>query len=68
MENTDKELLDIAEKMLAQLENDYWQTQQCNLLPQVECPEEEVNHEDYHVLDGDDEPDHMSGSEESAEE
>ena len=64
MEKTDQELIDIADKMLAQLENDYWQTQQFNLVPHVECPEEEVGHEDYHVLDGDDEPDHMSNSDE----
>lgn len=68
MEKTDQELIDIADKLLAQMENDYWQTQQCNLLPNVECPEEEVEYEDYHVLSGDDEPDHMSGSDESAEE
>ncbi len=65
MENTQQELINIADKILAQLENDYLQTQQFNLIPHVQCPEQEAGHEDYHVLDGDDEPDHMPDSNES---
>lgn len=64
-EKTDQELLDIADRMLAKLEREYWEVQNQNfVMPgSVECPEEEPNPDDYQMLEGDLEgPEHMSDS------
>ena len=39
MDRTDKEMMDIADRMLQEMEKEYWQVQQHN--GSVECPEEE---------------------------
>ncbi len=74
-EKTEEELLNIADRMLAKLEREYWQVQSQNFTmpPQAAAEgaeeEEEPNHEEYQMLEGDlDEPEQMSGSEEERDE
>jgi hypothetical protein len=70
MEKTDQELIDIADKMLANLEKEYWDVQQHNINFDALCPEnQESEHADYQLLDNDDGPEEMeSASDEDAEE
>jgi hypothetical protein len=51
MEPTEQQLIDIADRMLEQLEKEYWEAQGA---PQIESPEDDQP-EGYQALGGDDE-------------
>lgn len=65
------ELIEIADRMLADLEKEYWQVQQCNINPRFLCPENQdeeeiIDHQGYQSLDaeGEDQPDDSEEEEE----
>lgn len=52
MDRTDQEMMDIADRMLQEMEKEYWQVQQHNA--SVECPEEEEHeHGGYQLIEDD---------------
>lgn len=69
-EKSEQELVQIADRMLAKLEREYMEVQQQNFkIPgQHEEQEEQINHEDYQIIEGDLEgPEGMSDDEEEAD-
>ena len=73
MIKSEAELIEIADRMLADLEKEYWQVQQCNINPRFLCPENQdeeeiIDHQGYQSLDADPEDHHEDSDEEEEEE
>ena len=72
MIKSEAELIEIADRMLADLEKEYWQVQQCNINPRFLCPENQdeeeiIDHQGYQSLDADGEEE-LQDSEQDEEE
>lgn len=73
MIKSEAELIEIADRMLEDLEKDYWEVQQCNINPRFLCPENQdeeeiIDHQGYQSLDADGEDEREDSEQEEEEE
>ena len=69
MIKSEAELIEIADRMLEDLEKEYWQVQQCNINPRFLCPENQdeeeiIDHQGYQSLDAEGEDEQLDSEEE----